>query len=186
MIRSIALAASMAALFLSLSSAEPATAGEWTKPVEVRYDAQKCVAYRAKLQGNLLVIQATHEPGWHTYAMDNTLRAAEKLAGRRSLALDRPTEITLAGGLEQDGRWHQSVPKDFSKPDLRWYAWGFEGEALFVARIRRAGPEPASLAIRGQACSESTCKNIDVVIPVPLAGRSGTLDVNLKNLVQVR
>ncbi|MBM3801744.1 MAG: hypothetical protein FJW26_05445 [Acidimicrobiia bacterium] len=186
MIRSILLAGLVAALLVSLSSAEPPAASDWTKPVEVRYDTQRCVAYRARLAGNLVIIQATHEPGWHTYAMDNTSRAAEKLAGRRSFAFDRPTEITMAGGLAQDGPWYQSPPKDFSQPELRWYAWGFEGQALFVTKVRRADRRLATVAIRGQACAESTCKNIDVAIPLPLGGRASRPEVNLKSLIRVR
>ena len=69
--------------------------GDWTSPVEVRHDVQKCVSYRARLSGEFLVIQATHEAGWHTYAMDNKLRAQEKLAGKRSLGIDSPTEIVV-------------------------------------------------------------------------------------------
>ncbi len=69
--------------------------GDWTSPVEVRHDVQKCVSYRARLTGDFLVIQATHEAGWHTFAMDNKLRAQEKLAGKRSLGIDSPTEIAV-------------------------------------------------------------------------------------------
>ena len=67
--------------------------------------------------------------------MDNKLRAQEKLAGKRSLGIDSPTEIVFAEGLELNGPWYQSVPRDFSKPELRWYSWGFEGQALFVAKV---------------------------------------------------
>ncbi|HET6961391.1 MAG TPA: hypothetical protein VFJ27_02800 [Terriglobia bacterium] len=160
--------------------------GEWTSPVEVRHDVQKCVSYRARLTGDFLVIQATHEAGWHTFAMDNKLRAQERLAGKRSLGIDGPTEILVAQGLEVAGPWYQSVPKEFSKPELRWYSWGFEGQALFVAKARRVGAGPASVSVRGQACSETTCKNIDLTISVPLGGDTGKSDIDLKSLVQVR
>jgi hypothetical protein len=161
--------------------------GNWTNPVEVRHDVQKCVSYRAKLNGDILVVEATHEAGWRTYAMDNKLRAQEKLAGKRSLGIDRPTEIVLAEGLELAGPWYQSVPKDLSKPELRWYTWGFEGQALFVAKVRHVGAGPANLAVRGQACSDATCKNIDLVISVPPGGSTRRSDdVDLKTLVQVR
>ena len=105
--------------------------------------------------------------------MDNKLRAQEKLAGKRSLGIDSPTEIVFAEGLELDGPWYQSVPKDLSKPELRWYSWGFEGQALFVAKVRRVGAGLASIAVRGQACSDTTCKNIDLTISVPLGGSAG-------------
>jgi hypothetical protein len=175
-----------AALVIAFLSIFAFAGGGWTKPVEVYYDVQKCVSYRARLSGDFLVIQAVHEAGWHTYAMDNKLRAQEKLAGKRSLGIDRPTEIVLAEGLEPSGPWRQSVPKDLSRPELRWYSWGFDGDALFVAKVRRSGSGPAAVAIRGQACAESICKNIDLSISVPLDGGTGKSEIDLKNLVQVR
>ena len=42
---------------------------------------------------------ATLQPGWHTFAMDNERRAAEKLAGKTSLGIDQPTQIKVSGGL---------------------------------------------------------------------------------------
>ena len=177
----------LAATFLfSFSFAGVIRAGDWTGPVEVRHDVQKCVSYRARLSGDFLVIQAMHEAGWHTFAMDNKVRAQEKLAGKRSLGIDGPTEIVVAQGLELAGPWYQSMPKDLSKPELRWYSWGFEGQALFTAKVRRAGAGPASVVVRGQACSDAICKNIDVTISIPIGGASGKSDIDLKSLVQVR
>ena len=176
-----------ATLLFSFLSTEVIRGGDWTDPVEVRHDVQKCVSYRAKLNGDFLVVEATHEAGWHTYAMDNKLRAQEKLAGKRSLGIDRPTEIVLAEGLELAGPWYQSVPKDLSKPELRWFTWGFEGQARFVAKVRHVGAGPANLVVRGQACSDATCKNIDLAISVPLGVSTHRSDeVDLKSLVQVR
>src|SRR5882672_8473762 len=143
--------------------------GAWTDPVEVRHEETLSLSYRARLDGPFLVVQTTIEPGWHTFAMDNRQRAEEKLAGRKSLGIDHPTEIAVTGGMALAGPWYQSPPKDFSKPELRWFSWGFEGQALFVAKARRSGTVPARIAIRGQACTEATCKNIDVEISVPLA-----------------
>jgi hypothetical protein len=176
----------VATFLFSFSFAGVIRGGDWTSPVDVRHDVQKCVSYRVKLSGDFLVVQATHEPGWHTYAMDNKLRAQEKLAGKRSLGIDSPTEIVFAEGLELDGPWYQSVPKDLSKPELRWYSWGFEGQALFVAKVRRVGTGPASLAVRGQACSDAICKNIDVTISIPPGGSADKSDIDFKSLVQVR
>jgi hypothetical protein len=179
----------LAMVVLGIACAAVAFAADWTDPVEIRQELKRCVSYRARLDGQFLVVQATHETGWHTYAMDNKHRAQEKLAGKRSLGIDRPTEIGLTEGLELAGPWYQSPPKDFSKPGLRWFSWGFEGQALFVAKARRSGAGPARIAIRGQACTEATCKNIDVEISVPLveaqtdAAASG---IDFKTLVQVR
>ncbi|MGH9429253.1 MAG: hypothetical protein ACRD2L_23470 [Terriglobia bacterium] len=180
-------AAGTTALFFGFAFADVIYGGDWTNPVEVRHDVQKCVSYRARLTGAFLVIQATHEAGWHTYAMDNKVRAQEKLAGKRSLGFDRPTEMVFAEGLELAGPWYQSEPKDLSKPELRWYTWGFEGQTLFVAKVRRIGAGPASVAVGGQACSETTCKNIDLAISVPLGGaRTGASEIDIETLIQVR
>jgi hypothetical protein len=178
-----------ALIVLGIAWTKATHAGDWTNPVEVRHEQSRCVSYRAKVAGEFLVIQATLEPGWHTFAMDNKQRAQEKLAGRRSLGIDLPTEIKLTGGLELAGPWYQSSPKDFSKPELRWFSWGFEAQALFVAKVRRLGAGPARIAVRGQACGEAVCKNIDVEIPVPLSGtntNANTSDIDFKTLVQVR
>ena len=176
----------LAFVLLSVASVEAIRGADWSNSVEVRHDVQKCVSYRARVNGDFLVVQATHEPGWHTFAMDNKLRAQEKLAGKRSLGIDSPTEIVFAEGLELYGPWYQSVPRDFSKPELRWYSWGFEGQALFVAKVKRISDVPANLAVRGQACSDAICKNIDLTISVPLGGSTGKSDIDLKSLVQVR
>jgi len=178
-----------AILFLVALCSGAARAAEWTEPVEVRHDLKRCVSYRARLSGEFLVIQAAHEPGWHTYALDNKQRAAGKLAGRQSLGIDGPTEITLSEGLEAAGPWHQSRPKDLSKPEILWFSWGFEHEALFVAKVRRSGAGPAQIAIRGQACTETTCKKVDVTVSLPLAGAEmdrGGEEIDFKALVAVR
>ena len=174
---------------LGLAQAVATRAGEWTEPVDVRHELKRCVTYRARLSGDFLVIQATHEAGWHTYAMDNKQRAQEKLAGKRSLGIDRPTEIGLTQGLEPAGPWYQTPPRDLSKPELRWFSWGFEGQALFVTKVRRSGARPARVAVRGQACSETTCKEIDLTISLPLTGpnpEADPRDIDLNALVQVR
>ena len=174
-------------LMLGIAHANAARQGDWSKAVEVRHDESLCVSYQARQDGEYLVVRATVESGWHTFAMDNKQRAEEKLAGKRSLGIDHPTEIVLSGGLEAMGSWYQSPPKDFSRPELRWFSWGFERQALFVTKTRRSGAGPARIAIRGQACTETTCKNIDVAMSFPLAGGdANSSEINLKNLVQVR
>jgi hypothetical protein len=174
-------------LILCLVSANAARSAEWSNAVEVRHEENLCVSYQARLDGPYLVVRATLESGWHTFAMDNKQRAEEKLAGKRSLGIDHPTEIVLTGGLEAVGPWYQSPPKDFSRPELRWFSWGFERQALFVTKIHRSGAGPARIAIRGQACTETTCKNIDVAMSLPLANTDADQsEIDLKNLVHVR
>ncbi len=174
---------------LALAAAPIAQAGDWSEAAVVRRDLQPLVSYRAKLDGEFLVVQADHEEGWHTCSMDNKVRAEEKLAGRRSLGMDAPTEIGLAEGLELAGRWRQSPPKDFSKPELRWFTWGFEESALFVAKVRRTGDGPARISVRGQVCSETSCQNIDVVLSLSLASwnnGSSASDIDFEKLIAVR
>jgi DsbC/DsbD-like thiol-disulfide interchange protein len=173
-------------LALGIGLATLAAAGEWSEPVEVRHDDILCLAYRAKLDGPYLIIRATIEPGWHTFAMDNKQRADEKLAGRKALAVDRPTEIGVTGGIESAGGWRQTPPKDFSQPELRLFSWGFEREALFVTKVRRSAAANARITVRAQACTEAVCKNIDVAIALPVGKESDAPQVDLTRLVPVR
>lgn len=175
----------MRAMLALVAGTDATWAADWTDAVDVRYDFKRCVSYRARLTGEFLVVQATVEPGWHTFSMDNKQRAEEKLAGRESLGIDAPTEIKPTQALEVAGPWYQSPPKDFSKPDLRWFSWGFDDQAVFVTKVRRSGAGPAQIAVRGQACTETICKQIDVAISLPLAG-AGRSDIDLKPLVRVR
>jgi hypothetical protein len=160
-------------------------AAEWTQPVEVRHDTKRILAYQARWDGDFVIVRAKIEPGWHTFVMDNEQRHKEKLAGKPSLGVEKNTEITVADGLSVTGPWLQSPPKDFSKPELRWFTWGFEREAIFAAKARRAGSGPARVEVRGQACYADICKNIEVSMSVPL--QEGTASgVDVKSLVQVR
>jgi len=171
---------------LAILIAVNAMAADWTAPVEVRHEDELSIAYQARLDGDLLLVRATLGPGWHTFAMDNKRRVDEKLAGKPAISNDRPTEIVASGGLQTVGPWYQSPPKDFSHPELRWFSWGFEGQATFAARVRRAGAGPTRLTLRGQACTAAVCKNIDLSISLPAANPVGTSGVNLKELVLVQ
>lgn len=162
-----------------------ATLNAASATVEVRHETTLCVTYSARLAGDYLVIQATHETPWHTNSMDNKVRVEEKLAGKKALGVDQPTEFKVTGGAEVQGPWYQTVPKDLSKPDLRWYTWVFEGKATFAAKVKRTGTAPIQIGIRGQACTESTCKNIDSAITLT-ASSAGGAPVDLKSLTPVR
>ena len=173
-------------VFLGFTCTMTVHASDWIEPVEVRQDSKRCVSYRAKLDGTFLIVQATLDPSWHTFAMDNKQRALEKLAGKKPLGIDRPTEIVLTEGLDLAGPWFQSAPKDFSKPELRWFSWGFEGQALFVAKVCHLGAGTARVTVRGQACTETTCKNIETEISLSIADPpvgTGFLKIDLKALV---
>ena len=174
-------------MMLAMAIATISQAAEWSAPVHVLHEFKPCVTYRAKLDGEYLVVQATIQPGWHSFAMDNEHRAAEKRAGKPSLGIDQPTVLKVQNGLEVAGPWYQTPPRDFSKPELRWYSWGFEQQATFAAKIRRTGAGPVQIDIRGQACTDKTCKNIDVAISMPLIGPAeSTSTVDLTTLVQTQ
>lgn len=138
------------------------SAGDWSAPVEVRDDDRLCVTYRARWDGDFLLVQATLEPGWHTFAMDNKERQDVKLAGKPSLGVEKPTTVRVTGGLSVESPWKQNEPKDFSKPELRWFSWGFDEQASFVAKAEKTGNNPVEIAIKAQACSGSVCKNVSV------------------------
>ena len=146
-------------LLLTVAAAET-----WGPPAVVSHDDLPCVTYRAQVAGGYLVVEVKLERGWHTFAMDNDKRAAAKLAGKKALAVDKPTQVQPEG-IEITGPWLQSQPKDFSQPELRIFSWGFEGEALFVAPAKAAAA--GQVRIKGQACTQAVCKNVDVVAEAP-------------------
>jgi hypothetical protein len=170
---------------LLLIATVAAAASVWTPPVEVRHEDAVAIAYEARLDGPYLVVRANVGPGWHTFAMDNQKRAEEKLAGKPALSVDKATEIAVSGGLEIAGAWLETPPKDFSRPELRWFSWGFDKPAIFAAKVRRTGAAQASLRVRGQACTETICKNVDVAITLPV-GAPVAVEMDLKQLVAVR
>ncbi len=161
-------------------------AGDWTAPVTVGLGDEEAVSYRAKLDGGNLVVEATPVKGWHVYAMDNELRAKEALKGKPSLGIDAPTQIEVSGALALDGAWRQSEPHDYSKPAMRWYTWGYDAPALFAAKVKKSGAGAGEIAIRGQACDDKRCKNIDITLSVPGEGLGGTARIDLTPLVPVR
>jgi len=161
-------------------------AADWTAPVEVRHDEKLVMTYRAQWDGEFLLVRGTIQPGWHTFVMDNKERQQERLKGKPSLGIEKSTEVTVVDGLTITGPWMQSQPKDFSKPEIRWFTWGFENDAVFAAKARPKGPGPAHVEVRGQACAADICKNIEVTLAVPLTAKKVASDVNVKSLTPVR
>jgi hypothetical protein len=161
-------------------------AADWSKEVPVRDGSQPILRFRARVAGDYLVVQAIHEPGWHTYAMDNELRAEEKLAGRPSLGIEEGVEIEIESGGKPVGPWFQSPPRDLSQPDLRWYTWGFDGTATFARRLERTGTGPVALTIGGQTCNGQTCRLIDVELTVPPPTDGENPEFSTDDLVRVR
>jgi hypothetical protein len=161
-------------------------ASDWTEPVHVFHDENLCVSYTARLDGPFLIVKAQVAPGWHTFTMDNRIRAQEALAksGKPVLGMDQPTRFTVTGGWKVAGPWLQSAPADFSKPDKNWFSWGYEGDALFAAKVTGAGP--GKIQVRGQSCSDKSCRNIDVEIELPASQKATGDGASTKALTPVR
>ena len=156
----------------------------WGAPAVVTHEDQACVTYRAQLAGGYLAVEVKLEPGWHTFTMDNDTRAAAKLAGKKALSVDKPTHFQPEG-IEITGTWLQSQPKDFSQPDLQIFSWGYEGEARFVAPAKALSAGAARVRIRGQACTQTVCKNVDVVAEAPTA-KAGVSAPSTTGLIAVQ
>ena len=163
-----------------------ASAANWSQPVEVRHEDELAISYTARVDGPYLVVRANIGRGWHTFALDNVKRVEEKLNGQPALSMDRSTEID-ATGVRVESPWRQSPPKEFSRPELRMFSFGYDREAIFAARIRLDGTGSAQLRIRGQACTESVCKNIDVPLTVAMPSKLGaSSEAKLDDLVPSR
>ncbi len=174
----------LTAIGVFLMAARMASAGEWSASGEVLHELARCVTYRAQVSGEWLIVEAKHESPWHSYSMDNKVRVEEKLAGKKALSMDRPTDVRLVEGLEIAGTWLHTPPKETSKPELRMYSWSYGGTAYFAAKVKRTG-ESAKVNVRGQVCTETNCKTVDVTLAIP-AGGNGDAGVDLKSLVAVR
>ena len=159
----------------------------WSAPVEVKRGDETAVTYRAALMGDVLVVEAQHAEDWHTYSMDNLVRAREA-TGSKAPATELPTRIEVSGGLEVLGPWHQTAPKDLSDPSIQWYTWGFEGTTRFAAKVRKVGDGPATVVVHAQSCNATSCAmvegvRLDVPTPDALGEAEGAL---LENLEAVR
>jgi hypothetical protein len=155
------------------------------KPVQIHHDEQLAMTVRPYWTGDFVVVEVEMQPGWHTFSMDNQRRQDEALQGKPSLGVEKPTTIGVTGAMETVGPWYQTEPKNFSKPELRWFTWGFEGKAQFVARANRKPGELGEVTLRGQACSSSVCKNISVTVGL-LADKPEAYPIELSRLTEVK
>ena len=87
---------------------------EWSKEAVVRQGVRPVVHFQACFDSGYLILRATHEDGWHTYAMDNAVRAAEALKGQTSLGVEQGIEVTIESGIELQEPWLQTKPSDLS------------------------------------------------------------------------
>lgn len=162
-----------------------AAAAEWSDPQTILRGRDKVVTYRATVENGWLLVEAKHEPGWHTYAMDNLRRAQEK-TGKENPSTELNTAITIAEGGELAGKWRQSEPKDLSTPAIRWYTWGFENTAYFAAPIKTTA-DTFRIVINAQSCNESACAMVeDLEIAIPIAETTESAkDAPRANLIPV-
>lgn len=149
---------------------------------EVWLGDQLAVSYAARIEADWLIVDVRHEPGWHTYAMDNVLRAAE-VTGKAKPDTELPTRISPSPEIELAAPWRQTVPTELSQPELRWYTWGFEERSFFAARVVRADPG-GSVQVDAQACTDRLCAMVDG-LQVPVT-RSSERTVAPEQLVVVR
>lgn len=132
---------------------------------EVWLGEDLAVTYLARVEGDWLVVEARHEPGWHTYAMDNPERA-EQASDRSTTEAELPTVITPSPEIVLGGPWLQTDPIDLSDPEILWYTWGFEDRSFFAARVERTEPG-AWVAVNAQACTDKLCAMVeDLRVPV--------------------
>lgn len=171
------------ALILSVS----ATAAEWTEPMEVRMRRDHVLTYRALLAGDTLIVEAAHEEGWHSYAMDNIERVREA-SGKAKPECELPTRIEVSGALTVTGPWRQTEPIDLSDTDIKWFTYGFEGTVYFAATVKCEAEGDATIRIDAQACDESKCRMVDgleLTLPVSAAAASVKPPIDLDSLVEV-
>jgi hypothetical protein len=183
-------------LAFALALVQYASTGDesaWSKAAVVLEDSRPVVRFQARIDGDYLLVRARHEEGWHSYAMDNETRGTKALKGRASLGIEQGVEIKVRGGLVLDNHWRQTRPLDLSKPEIRWYTYGFEQTAIFACRVKTVTSKPIVLHIGGQACSGETCRKIDVVLELdghqaveePTPEQAARLKALLKDLVPV-
>ncbi|MDF1826402.1 MAG: Trx7/PDZ domain-containing (seleno)protein [Verrucomicrobiales bacterium] len=145
----------------------------WSNPEFVRRGTDKVVRYRAAFANGHLLVEAVHEPGWHSYAMDNPARGEER-AGRPGGDQELPTVISLPGSLKTGGDWIQTVPVDYSKPEIHWYTWGFEGTSWFAVPLESLPEDAVSIQISSQVCDASSCAGVfdlSLSVPAPKGGQ---------------
>ena len=164
-----------------------ASAADWSQPAEVRHEDALVISYTARVDGPYLVVRANIGQGWHTFALDNVQRVEEKLAGKPALSMDRSTEIAVTG-VQVEGPWHQSPPKDFSRPDLRMFSFGYDHDVS----LRREGPPQRAPVPRSYAFAARRARRPSVRTSTSRSrspcrqSRGRSAEVKLDELVQAR
>ena len=114
---------------------------------------------------NELVSTTTRSTLSNTPARSAGIRLRKRpLAGKK---VPHRTSRPTAAQDEIAGSRLQSQPKHFSQPELRIFSWGFEGEARFSAPAKALSASAAArVRIRGQACTQTVCKNVDCLATI--------------------
>jgi len=147
---------------------------KWSEPDYVRKGNAKIVRYRAAIANGHLLVEAAHEPGWHSYAMDNAKRSAAASKGGPAAAgsHELPTVIATPSDLAVDGGWKQTPPTDYSKPDIHWYTYGFSGTSYFALPLKELPGKAFKVSITSQVCDAESCAgtfDLELEVPIPNA-----------------
>ena len=165
-----------------------AWAAEWSDSKPALYRGDIIVTYRARVVDGWLVVEAKHAPNWHTYAMDNLVRA-EKASGAKTDEVEAPTQIRVGGGLKTAGGWKQSPPDDLSNQEIRWFTWGFANTARFAVKVEHVSDSPGLIVVNAQVCSDALCSFArDLELVVPTDGPDDTAEATglLEGLIDVQ
>ena len=186
----IPLRANFIALLLVAVALPAAADFPWSEPAHVKRGRDIVVTYRASIQDGHLIVEAKHAPGWHTYSMDNLVRARARFneqtkSGEQTPQTELPTAIRLEAPLKAAGAWKQTKPKDLSDAEILWFTWGFEETAYFAVPIERIADGPAKIVINGQACDASSCAMVDAVELTVSAEAAADTSIDLDDLISV-
>lgn len=143
------------------------------------------VSFEAKRIGDFLVVWVNHSAGWHTYAMDNEIRAGQAAGKKELLGVEQGLSISLSGGLKKRTGWRQSKPKVFSDLGQKWFSFGFDEKACFACKVESIGTFDAKIHITGQTCDSKTCRPIDIHLRIPNVQVSSD-EFDFDSLVQVQ
>ena len=161
-----------------------ASTSQWSKS-KAAYNGQEiAIWYRGAVFGKTLVIEANHGKGWHSYSMDNTIRAQAK-NGPDAMS-ELPTRLRLEDSVKTAGDWRQTKPKDMSKPKMNWNTWGFEGKTYFIRELSELPKNDFSITINAQVCNEGSCAMAnDLVLKIPSKVNNETSPASVENTIAI-
>ncbi|MEM7674304.1 MAG: hypothetical protein AAF212_13250 [Verrucomicrobiota bacterium] len=145
---------------------------KWSPAAAAYYGDLAVVRYRAAMFGNTLVVEASHADTWKTYAIDNAKRSKEAFG--ENAQHENPTVINLPETVAPKDPWRQTRPKDYSKPGMNWFTWGFEGKAYFSIELESWPKEGFEIIVSAQVCDPKSCAMANnLVLTVPAENNAG-------------